>query len=64
MTDTTVQAIPHAAANAEDTQDARRAAEVSSAFAAEPSRITSEVLENGRPPDVYRRIQRAHLDPG
>lgn len=45
MTDTTAQSISQAASNAEDTQDARRAAEVSSAFDAEPSRITSEVLE-------------------
>jgi transposase-like protein len=42
MTDTTAQSIPQ---NAADTQGARRATEVSSASGAEPTRISSEVLE-------------------
>ena len=45
MTDTATHLISQTAPPAEDTQGARRATEVSSAGGAEPSRITSEVLE-------------------
>jgi transposase-like protein len=45
MTDITAQTTTQTAPNAEDTQEARRATEVSSAGGAEPSRTSSEVLE-------------------
>jgi len=45
MTDTTTHRFSQTAPNAEDTQGARRATEVSSAGGAESERVTSEVLE-------------------